>query len=83
MRRCIGCMNSYPKAELQRFTLREGRLMSDPDGKAEGRGVYLCRKEECRALALKKNAFRRSFRKNIDQAAIDAVIEELREYEKI
>lgn len=81
MRRCIGCMRSRPKAELMRFTFRDGRLKPDPAGTEDGRGVYLCPNDECRRLAVKRNAFRRNFRTNIDQDEIDRALEEMKNHE--
>ena len=59
MRRCIGCMESFPKKELIRFVAKEDKVEIDPTGKSNGRGVYLCRKEECFDIAIKKRAFSR------------------------
>lgn len=59
MRRCIGCMESIPKKELIRFVAKEGHVELDPTGKANGRGVYLCQKEDCFNKAMKKKAISR------------------------
>lgn len=59
MRRCIGCMESIPKKELVRFVAVNDEPQIDVTGKANGRGVYLCRKEDCFDKAIKKKAFSR------------------------
>jgi hypothetical protein len=50
MRRCIACMQSKPKAELIKVNPNE-----------PGRGRYLCRSEECLALAIKKKRLPKDF----------------------
>jgi len=58
MRRCVGCMTSFPKASLVRIVSRDGCPRIDLSGKANGRGVYLCRSSACmEKLLKKKNAF--------------------------
>ncbi|GHU67018.1 hypothetical protein AGMMS49983_17580 [Clostridia bacterium] len=54
MRRCVGCMTSYPKKELVRFVLADGRLQVCESGKENGRGVYLCRSLDCFVKAVKR-----------------------------
>lgn len=73
MRRCIGCMESIPKKELIRFVAKEAQAEIDPSGKANGRGVYLCRKEECFDKAMKKRALSRG----LDIDAIDGEKQEV------
>jgi len=51
-------MTSYPKASLVRIVGQDGRPQIDLSGKANGRGVYLCRRRAClEKLMKKKNAF--------------------------
>jgi predicted RNA-binding protein YlxR (DUF448 family) len=59
MRRCVGCMESKPKRTLLRLVAVGGRHMFDPTGKANGRGIYLCRDMECFEKARKKKAIAR------------------------
>jgi len=66
MRRCIGCMKSFPKKQLVRIVAADEGVLLDPKGIAPGRGAYLCRSEKCAALALKKNAVGRSLKKSIN-----------------
>ncbi|MGX8773879.1 MAG: RNase P modulator RnpM [Bacillota bacterium] len=79
MRRCIGCMESKTKENLIRVTWFEGKLSVDPTGKAKGRGVYICRSEECIAKARKRGAFNRSLRVDPGKEQLEAVFEELAE----
>lgn len=47
-RRCTGCGEHRPKAELVRIVRSpEGEISLDPVGKKPGRGAYLCRNTEC------------------------------------
>lgn len=77
MRRCIGCMESKPKAELLRIAFYEDQLSVDPSGKAKGRGVYLCRNRECLEIARKKRALHRNFKHNFSEEETERVFEEI------
>ena len=58
MRRCIGCMQSKPKQELDRYTLVDGHYELDSNKVAPGRGVYICKgSDECQAKAKKRGRF--------------------------
>jgi predicted RNA-binding protein YlxR (DUF448 family) len=54
MRRCVGCMTSFPKNEVVRIVSVEGKPVIDLTGKLNGRGVYLCPKIDCLDFAVKK-----------------------------
>lgn len=59
MRQCVGCREMKPKRELIRVvTDQSGETHVDPSGKANGRGSYLCPKEECLKRAIKNRCFR-------------------------
>lgn len=48
MRSCVMCREKVEKRELLRIVRNtEGKIEFDPTGKKNGRGVYLCRKENC------------------------------------
>ena len=74
MRRCIGCMESKPKGELVRIACYEGRVSPDPTGRAKGRGVYLCPREECIDKAIRKKALQRNFKTDIDGEEAEAIL---------
>ncbi|MBQ2161355.1 MAG: YlxR family protein, partial [Firmicutes bacterium] len=64
LRRCIGCNQSKPKEELDRYVIRpmEKIYLYDPTGKAPGRVAYICKgSEEClkKAIKRKRAEFRR------------------------
>lgn len=82
MRRCAGCMESFPKKELIRIVHDpEGRFLLDRSGKASGRGVYLCCREACFQAARKKNALSRSLGVPIPKEDLERLFEELSAYE--
>lgn len=66
MRRCIVCRTSKPSDELIRFTLQDGIIVKDVDKAKDGRGMYLCNNKECIELAIKKQAFSRVCKMNVD-----------------
>lgn len=74
MRRCIACYTSFPQEELLRFTLQDGRVTADCVGRNDGRGFYLCKKRECLDLAIKKKAFNRICKKDVDPDTIREVV---------
>ena len=44
MRKCLGCMQSFPKKELIRVVrTKESQVLIDLTGKKSGRGAYLCK----------------------------------------
>ncbi|MBQ6621559.1 MAG: YlxR family protein [Mogibacterium sp.] len=76
MRRCIGCMQSFPQQTLIRMTLSEDVLSIDRTGRARGRGCYLCKNAECIEKARKNKAFNRNYKRNINQDMIGRVLDE-------
>lgn len=82
MRRCIGCMESKPKNELIRIAGYEGKVTVDLSGKAKGRGVYLCPKEECFTKAVKRKAIQRGLEIELSQERTQELLTELRTHEK-
>ena len=74
MRRCIACRESKPQDELIRFTFDGESVIADEGARADGRGFYLCRDEACAETAIKRKAFNRACRQNIDEKEIREVI---------
>jgi predicted RNA-binding protein YlxR (DUF448 family) len=52
-------MESKPKKDLIRIAASDGGVFVDLTGKANGRGVYLCRNEACFGAARKRKAMGR------------------------
>ena len=82
MRRCAGCMESRPKSELVRIVCDGDKIAVDRTMRMNGRGMYICNDPECLETAWKKNAVKRSFRRDIDKEQLDAVYDELKNREK-
>jgi predicted RNA-binding protein YlxR (DUF448 family) len=61
MRQCLGCREMKPKKELLRVVRSpEGEVSIDLRGRANGRGAYLCRSEDCLKRAVKSKALSRA-----------------------
>ena len=72
MRKCIGCMESKEKDKLIRIALSEGKLVYDESGTMDGRGCYLCKaSEDCLKKAIKKKAFSRVYKMNLDASVLE------------
>lgn len=66
LRKCAGCGSMKEKAELVRVVKDEtGLVRIDETGRANGRGVYLCRDRECLKKAEKSRALERSLKCSI------------------
>ena len=74
MRRCVGCMTSFPKKELVRFVTSQENAMIDENGKKDGRGVYLCHSMECFDKAVKKKRISNDFRSESEKAVNDVEV---------
>ena len=79
MRRCIGCMESKAKSGMYKIALKNGELTLDKDGKAIGRGVYICKDKDCIEKAKKKNGLQRGFRRNFQVEMTDDIFEKISE----
>ena len=67
-RTCIGCNLKKDKKELLRLVLnKKGEFFVDPTGKAEGRGTYICKDEECLEKAKKSKRLEKLFGVKIDE----------------
>ena len=80
-RKCMGCMNSYPKAELVRIVrTKEGEISIDTTGKKSGRGAYICKKSECLKKALRAKRLEKSFECEIPLDVVSTLEKELENY---
>ena len=56
VRKCVACQGRFPKGELLRIVKsKDGSIVLDTSGKADGRGAYLCKNTKCLELCIKKN----------------------------
>lgn len=66
MRQCTGCREMKPKRELIRVVRSpENEITLDFKGKAQGRGAYVCKNQECLKKAIKSKALERSLEVSI------------------
>jgi hypothetical protein len=73
----MGCRNRFPKSELLRVVRQpEGAVILDRTGKANGRGVYICRETACFKRVRKTRALERSLQSPVPDE-IFAIIEKL------
>lgn len=65
MRMCVGCGELKPKKELIRILKTEEGYSLDRTGKKNGRGAYICPKQECMNKCLQNHGLERSFKEKI------------------
>ena len=77
IRQCMGCRERFTKKDLLRVVRTpDGTVVLDTVGKANGRGVYLCKGAECFKKIRKSRALERLLQKPVPEE-IFAQIEEL------
>ncbi|NLY21546.1 MAG: YlxR family protein [Tissierellia bacterium] len=66
VRKCVGCGEGKNKRDLIRVVKnKENEVFVDYEGKANGRGAYLCDNVDCLEKAIKSKAFERAFEMKI------------------
>ncbi|MCL1806531.1 MAG: YlxR family protein [Oscillospiraceae bacterium] len=76
IRQCMGCRNHLPKRELLRVVRSpEGTVALDTNGKAQGRGVYLCRDAVCFKKVRKSRALERSLKSPVSDEIFNTIEE--------
>ncbi|HEY8389812.1 MAG TPA: YlxR family protein [Clostridia bacterium] len=82
-RTCVACRKQQPKKELLRVVKTpEGDVKLDFTGRAHGRGAYICNNDVCIETAVKKKAFNREFKINIEADVYTRLLEEYREHKQ-
>lgn len=78
-RTCVGCRETKDKSELVRIVRTpEGTVETDPSGRKNGRGAYVCAGGECLKKALKKGALDAAFRMKITEEDAERLTEEIK-----
>ena len=78
LRKCLGCMESFPKKELIRVVRTpEGDVCIDLTGKKSGRGAYICKSEACLKKAVKSKRRQNNLEISLSDELIDALTKEL------
>ena len=82
LRQCVGCRNMIPKKELIRvIKTPKDTIELDCTGKKNGRGAYLCMKQECFDAAVKQKGIERSLKMNIDKSVYEKLEKEFLDIE--
>ncbi len=77
-RKCLGCMQSFPKKDLIRLVRSpEGDISLDFTGKKSGRGAYICQNAACFAKAKKAKRFEKNLECQIPEEVYLSLEEEL------
>lgn len=78
-RKCLGCMQSFPKKDLIRLVRSpEGDISLDFTGKKSGRGAYICQNVACFAKAKKAKRFEKNLECQIPEEVYLSLEEELK-----
>ena len=65
-RTCVGCRETKPKRELIRIVSKlDGGVEVDLSNRSPGRGAYLCPRQECWEIGLKKDRLGRALKKRL------------------
>ncbi|MBP1925291.1 putative RNA-binding protein YlxR (DUF448 family) [Sedimentibacter acidaminivorans] len=82
MRKCIGCMESFPKKELCRIVKnKENEVKLDLTGKVNGRGIYICKNADCFEKAIKTKRLAKSLEMEIPENIYEEIKQEISKYE--
>jgi len=75
-RKCIACGEMKNKNELVRIVRQpDGSVGIDAGGKVSGRGAYVCKKQECIALAKKRKSLERNLSINDCEGIYTSLLE--------
>ncbi len=82
MRKCIGCMESFPKKQLCRIVKnKDNEIHFDATGKLNGRGTYICKKSECFEKAIKAKRLTKALEADISEDIYEAIRAEIKKNE--
>ena len=77
-RTCVGCREAKPKKTLIRIVRTPERtIIVDPTGKANGRGAYICPRNECLEAAIKSKRLSKALEVDITPEVMTKIKEEL------
>lgn len=78
LRRCLGCMQSFPKKDLIRVVRTpENQVVIDLTGKKSGRGAYVCKDKACLKKAVKAKRLQSNLETEISEELIEELSKEL------
>lgn len=76
-RMCVVCRNRFDKSSLTRFAVRDGKVVVDKNGNADGRGAYVCDNPDCMLNLVRKKTLSRVFRRDVSQQEYECITEQL------
>ncbi len=77
-RKCMGCMQTFPKKDLVRIVRTpEGNVEMDLTGKKSGRGAYICKSEACLKKAIKSKRIQTNLEVEISEELIETLSKEI------
>lgn len=83
MRQCIGCQEMKSKKEMIRvIRTTEDQVCIDATGRKNGRGAYICPKNECLAKAIKSRGLERSLKLQIPKEVYEQLEEEMKDIDR-
>ena len=78
MRQCVGCRDMKTKKEMIRvIKTSEGEIELDVTGKQNGRGAYMCAKQECLQQAIRSKGLERSLKQGIPREVYERLEREM------
>ena len=81
-RKCTGCGEKFKKIDLIRVVRTpEGKIEIDKNGKAAGRGAYICRDLECFKRSRKARRLEANLECRIPEEIYDAIESEIKNAE--
>ena len=81
MRSCVMCRDKVEKRVLLRIIRNtDGKIEFDPTGKKNGRGVYLCRKDECIQSVKNRQKIRNSLEISPTDEEMNTVFEQINNF---
>lgn len=79
-RKCLGCMQSFPKTSLIRVVRSpEGEVTLDRTGKKSGRGAYICPETDCLKKAIKAKRLEKALECSIPEDVLAGLEKEIGE----
>ena len=73
-RTCMGCMQKKEKKELIRIVKnKQNEISVDLEGKKEGRGIYICKNEQCLEKAIKTKRIEKKFETKISEEIYESI----------
>ena len=80
LRTCVITKEKFPKNELLRIVFNGSETIIDAENSAQGRGAYLCKKEECLDMCIKRRKLNRAFKCSIREENYAKLDEEMRHF---